>query len=97
MTWKINGSGSPIVEVWEDFQGNLWFVAERLVDTDFDKENELCYGFARLRHMPECAEWGTFGLKEIREAQRAPTMLWPVTKGNWGNINSYEDGLFVKV
>ena len=91
MAWKIKGEGSPIIEVWEDFQGNLWFVAEKEADGD------ICYGYARLYHMPEYAEWGSFSLKEIREAQRSPLMVWQVDKKNWSNIDTYENGLLVEV
>ena len=95
MVWKIKGRGSPIVEVWEDFKGNLWFVAERLQDTQFDKENEICYGYARLYHMPEFAEWGTFSIKDLYKD--SPHMVWPVKESNWSNIDTYEDGLLVEL
>jgi len=95
MVWKINGIGSPIVEVWEDFKGNLWFVAERLQDTQFEKDNEICFGYSRLYHMPEFAEWGTFSIKEIKDAYGNPHMVWPVKEINWSNIDTYEEGLLV--
>jgi len=90
MPWKINGEGPEVLEVWEDFNGNLWFVSEHIDD-------DIKYGYARFYHMPDCAEWGTFSINEIKNAHHSPHMVWRVTKRNWPNIESYEKGLFVEV
>ena len=89
MAWKIRGEGSDILEVWEDFYGNLWFVAEHI-------DEDIKFGFARLYNMPEFAEWGNFSIKEIKEAV-GRNRVWKVTKQNWENINSYEKNLLVEV
>ena len=90
--WKVKGQGDPVLEVWEDFYGNLWFITEK----DIDDTPGLCYGYARLYSMPECAEWGSISIPEIQQAVRKD-MVWQVDKKHWGNINSYEDGLLVEV
>lgn len=90
--WKVKGQGDPVIEVWEDFYGNLWFITEK----DIDDTPGLCYGFARLYNMPEYAEWGSIYLPEIKEAV-GENMVWQVKKENWGNINSYEKGLLVEI
>ena len=90
MSWKIHGNGSDIIEVWEDFYGNLWFVAEETEDEG------IYYGYARLYHMPDMAEWGYFSWNEIVEAV-GQYKVWKVDKKNWCNINTYEDNLLVEV
>ena len=89
MSWKIYGKGKPVKQVWEDFYGNLWFVVE-------DIDSDIKFGYARLYSMPDCAEWGSFSINEIRKAVGS-NLLWQVHKNNWGNIETYEKGLLVKV
>jgi len=90
--WKVKGQGDPVLEVWEDFHGNLWFITEK----DIDDTTGLCYGYARLYNMPECAEWGSISIPEIQQAV-GKNMVWKVEKEHWCNINSYEAGLLVEV
>ena len=52
MKWVIKDYDTPIIEVWESFNGDLYFVAE--------KHPDYCFGFVRLYNMPDCAEWGDF-------------------------------------
>lgn len=87
-TWKVYGKGNPVLEIWESFNGDLWFITEH---TDKD----LKYGYARLYHMPDCAEWGTFSLEEIKSVFGAK--VWSVDKKNWANIDTYEEGLLQQV
>ena len=88
MGWKVKGDGKDVLEVWEDFYGDLWFVT--------DKEDDVEFGYVRLYNMPEFAEWGSFSIaclkKDIGEHK-----IWMVDKKNWCNINTYEDGLLVEV
>lgn len=76
----------PVIEVWESMGGSLWFITE--VD-----ENGYGFGYARLSHCPQFAEWGTINRPELQENPQ----VWQVDRQNWGNINSYEDGLLVRV
>jgi len=87
--WQVKGEGTPIIEVWEDFYGNLWFVAEYS-----DDGNQ--FGYARLRNMPDCAEWGYFNIENIKKELGNSFKLWQVPKRNWFNIETYEKGLLVK-
>jgi len=89
MVWKIKGKGSEIIEVWEDYYGNLWFVTE-------DEGDGNKFGYVRLYSMPEMAEWGCFNIEQIK-GEIGKNMMWPVVKDNWGNINTYEKGLLVEV
>ena len=90
--WKVKGQGDPVLEVYEDFYGNLWLITEK----DIDGTPGICYGYARLYHCPEFAEWGSISIPEIKKSV-GKNMVWQVSKKNWGNINSYEDGLLVEV
>ncbi len=87
--WKVKGEGEPVIEVWEDYYGNLWFTTE--VEEDGNR-----FGFARLYNMPDCAEWGCFNI-EYMKSELGQNMIWPVKKRDWGNINSYQDGLLMQV
>ena len=89
MSWKIHGKGKPVKEVWEDFYGNLWFVTE-LPDAD-----DVAFGYARLYHMPDYAEWGSFRWCDIEDAV-GKNLVWKINERNWGNIETYEKGLLVK-
>jgi len=76
-------------EVWESINGDLWLI----VDSDYANDGAIAFGYARLYSMPQFAEWGSIDRKQLQEE---PT-IWQVDKMNWGNINSYEDGLLVQV
>ena len=62
MVWKINGKGESIKEIWEDLYGDLWFVAEK------EDKDGIAFGYVRLYHMPDCAEWGSFRISDVKEA-----------------------------
>ncbi len=89
MIWKVHGKGESVIEVWEDFYGDLWFVTEI-------EENGNRFGYARLYSMPDCAEWGCFNINHLRQ-QIGKNKIWKVSKKNWENINTYEEGLLVEV
>lgn len=89
MSWKVKGEGSKVLEVWEAFNGDLYFIVEKHKDGQI-----LCY--ARLYGMPEFAEWGWNDINYLKK-EYGPNKLWPVPERNWGNIESYEKGLLVEV
>jgi hypothetical protein len=82
-------SDNEAEEVWESINGDLWLI----VDSDYANDGAIAFGYARLYSMPQFAEWGSIDRKQLQEE---PT-IWQVDKMNWGNINSYEDGLLVQV
>jgi len=86
MVWKVKNYENEIIEVYESFNGDLYFIAEKHPDGEI-----LCY--ARLYSMPDCAEWGWNDLTYLKKSY-GKYRLWPVVKKNWPNINSYENGLF---
>lgn len=85
MDWVVKGTDKPVLEVWESFNGDLYFVTEKKKNGEI-----LCY--ARLYNMPEFAEWGYNNINYLKE-QYGKNKLWKVGKKNWGNINTYEKGL----
>jgi len=89
MGCKVKGKGNDVKEIWEDFYGNLWFVTE-------DEGNGNKFGYVRLHNMPDCAEWGCFNMDYIK-SEIGEHKVWQVTKCNWLNVNTYEEGLLVEV
>lgn len=87
--WKVHGEGKPVIEVWEDYYGDLWFVTEI-------EEDGYRFGYARLYSMPDCAEWGCFNIRHIKE-QIGKHKVWQVPKDQWSNIETYEKGLLQQV
>ena len=89
MVWKIKNYDSEIIEIWEAFNGDLYFIAEKYPDGQI-----LCY--ARLYSMADCQEWGWNDLNYLKKCY-GQNRLWPVVKENWPNINSYEPGLLNEI
>ena len=91
-TWRVKPDtqsiDSDIIEVWESMNGDLWFIAE----LDY-AQGCVAFGYARLYNMPQFAEWGAINRAELQDNP----LIWQVSRENWGNINSYEDGLLVQV
>jgi len=89
MVWKVKGNGSPVIDVWESYNGDLYFVTEYL------EEGEIfCY--VRLYSMPDCAEWGYSNINSLKETY-GKHKIWKVVEENWPNLNTYEPGLFEEV
>lgn len=82
---------SPILEVWETYNGDLYFVTEH--DPE-DYDQILCY--ARLYNMPDFAEWGWNSVEYLKKAY-GHNKFWKVPSENWSNINTYEKELFNEV
>ena len=81
-----NGVKKEIKEVYESFNGDLYFVAEQ-PDAD-----GCALGYARLYGMPDGAEWGILNIPYLLKTY-GKYKLWVVKEENWTNINSYEKGL----
>ena len=91
-TWRVKphtqNIDSDIIEVWESMNGDLWFIAE----LDY-AQGGVAFGYAQLYNMPQFAEWGAINRAELQDNP----LIWQVSRENWGNINSYEDGLLVQI
>jgi len=88
MVWKIKGTGSPVIDVYETFNGDLYFIVEQ------NGSEILCY--ARLYSMPDCQEWGWNDLNYLKSVY-GKYKFWKVDPKNWENIDTYEKGLLVEV
>lgn len=87
--WKVKGKGKPVIEVYETYNGDLYFIV--------DKETSgRVFLYARLYSMPQFAEWGVNNINHLKK-EYGKNKIWLVSKKNWDNINSYEDGLLVRV
>ena len=78
--------GKPIIEVFESFDGSYWYVIEKawkqdsLVNGKIYKYDQIYYGYVRLSHCPQFAEWGYFSEAELK--QYGPR-IWKVHKCDW--------------
>ena len=79
--WKVKGIGEPVIEIYESYNGDLYFITDKL-----DNGEIFCY--ARLYNMPEFAEWGYNDINYLKE-QYGNKRLWKVSRENWPNINTY--------
>ena len=86
--WKVKGRGNPVIEILESFNGDLYFIIEKLGHGEV-----FCY--ARLYHMAEFAEWGYNNIRILKEAY-GENKIWRVPKENWCNINTYEKNLLME-
>jgi len=77
VAWRVKGKGSPVIEVLESFNGDLYFITEK----DPDTGDIFCY--ARLRSMPDMAEWGWSNINYLRESY-GRYMIWNVKKNGLG-------------
>ena len=87
--WKVKGEDDPVLEVWESYNGDLYFITQK------DNVSGSVFMYARLYAMPQFAEWGSNNINYLRE-QYGSDKLWQVQKKNWANIETYEKGLLVK-
>lgn len=85
--WTLLDTDIDVMEVWESFNGDLFFLIEPIRGRP-----HIWWAYVRLYHMPQFAEFGTVDMKEVKEAY-GNIKVWPVTKRNWSNINTYEDNL----
>jgi len=87
--WKVKGEDDPVLEVWESYYGDLYFITKK------NEETGDVFLYARLYAMPEFAEWGWNNIDLLQEAY-GKFKLWQVPKQNWPNIETYEKGLLVQ-
>lgn len=87
--WQVKGEGDPVLEVWESYNGDLYFI------TEIDKATGDIFCYARLYAMPDFAEWGSNNINYLK-GEYGKYKLWKVPVENWGNINTYEKGLLTE-
>jgi len=78
--------GKPVIEIFESFDGSYWFVTEKawkqdsLIDGRVHKNDQIFFGYVRLSHCPELAEFGYFSEAELRSLG---WIVWKVDRVNW--------------
>ncbi len=78
--------GVPIIEVYESFEGSYWYITEKLykqdsmIDNKVYKDDQILFGYARLRACPEFAEFGNISQTEL---ELLGPRIWKVPKSNW--------------
>ena len=78
--------GTPIIDVYESFDGSYWFVTEKawtqdsVIDGKLYENDQILYGYVRLSSCPDCAEFGYFSEAELRLLGSG---VWKVPRRNW--------------
>jgi hypothetical protein len=86
MKQVITIRGKPVIEIFESFDGSYWFVIEKawkqdsLINGKVYKNDQIFFGYVRLSHCPELAEFGYFSEAELKSLG---WMVWKVDRINW--------------
>lgn len=78
--------GKPVIDIYESFDGSYWFVTEKawkqdsLIGRKVYKNDQILFGYVRLSHCPDCAEFGCFSEAEL---MRLGWKVWKVEKRDW--------------
>ena len=73
--WKVKGEGDEVIEIWETYNGDLYFITEK------DEETGEIFCYARLYSMPEFAGWAYNNINYIKKAY-GKYKIWKVPKEN---------------
>ena len=86
MKENVTIKGKPVIEIFESFNGSYWFVIEKawkqdsLINGKIFKRDQIFFGYVRLSHCPECAEFGYFSEAELNLMK---PRVWKVPRKNW--------------
>jgi len=78
--------GTPIIDIYESFDGSYWFVTEKawtqdsVIDGKLYENDQILYGYVRLSSCPGCAEFGHFSKAELKSLG---PRVWKVPQRNW--------------
>jgi len=78
--------GKRVIEIFESFDGSYWFATEKawkqdsLIDGKVYEKDQIFFGYTRLSHCPELAEFGYFSEAELKSLG---WMVWKVDRINW--------------
>lgn len=78
--------GTPVIDVYESFDGSYWFVTEKAWTQDsviggkLYENDQILYGYVRLSSCPDCAEFGYFSEAELRLLGPG---VWKVPQRSW--------------
>jgi hypothetical protein len=78
--------GTPVIDIYESFDGSYWFVTEKVWRQDsviggkVYPNDQILFGYVRLSSCPECAEWGYFSEAELKSLG---SRIWKVHRQDW--------------
>jgi hypothetical protein len=78
--------GKPVIEIFESFDGSYWFATEKawkqdsLINGRVYEKDQIFFGYVRLSHCPELAEFGYFSEAELKNLG---WIVWKVDRVNW--------------
>ena len=78
--------GQPVIDIYESFDGSYWFATEKawkqdsLIRGKIYKNDQIFFGYVKLSHCPQFAEFGYFSEAELR---RLGNWVWKVPRRNW--------------
>jgi hypothetical protein len=83
---QITIEGTPVIDIYESFDGSYWFVTEKAWKQDsvgggkVYKDDQILFGYVRLSRCPDCAEFGYFSEAELKSLG---SRVWKVHKQDW--------------
>jgi hypothetical protein len=83
---QIAIEGTPVIDIYESFDGSYWFVTEKAWQQDsviggkVHNGDQILFWYVRLSSCPECAEWGYFSEAELRSLG---SRIWKVHRQDW--------------
>lgn len=83
---QITIEGTPVIDIYESFDGSYWFVTEKAWQQDsviggkVHNGDQILFGYVRLSSCPEFAEWGYFSEAELRSLG---SRVWKVRRQDW--------------
>ena len=78
--------GTPVIDIYESFDGSYWFVTEKawkqdsIISGKVYEDDQILFGYVRLSACPECAEWGCFSEGELKSLG---WKVWKVNRQDW--------------
>jgi len=83
---QITMEGTPVIDIYESWDGSYWFVTEKAWQQDsviggkVYPNDQILFGYVRLSSCPECAEWGYFSEAELKSLG---SRVWQVHRQDW--------------
>lgn len=83
---QITIEGTPVIDIYESFDGSYWFVTEKAWQQDsviggkVYSGDQILFGYVWLSSCPECAEWGYFSEAELKSLG---LRVWKVHRQDW--------------
>jgi hypothetical protein len=82
----ITIEGTPVIDIYESFDGSYWFVTEKAWQQDsviggkVYQDDQILFGYVSLSRCPDCAEWGYFSEAELKSLG---SRVWKVHRQDW--------------